>query len=404
MHPASRSFGLTLALLVLALLGFVLAWLTAPAPPARPAKLVLERIEFAELTGWREDRVAEAVPAMLRSCGVFGKAKQDRDLGVAGTPADWRAACEAAKDLAPDDDAAARTFFEQWFDPFSATDEGEPDGLFTGYYEASLEGSRTRSERYRVPLYRRPPDLVTVNLGSFSDELKGKRIAGRVKDGALAPFPPRKEIEAGALAGQGLELVWVDDPVDAFFLHIQGSGRVALDGGGEMRVGYAAQNGRDYLAIGRTLIERGALTRENVSMQSIRRWLADHPDEADEVMNENPSFIFFRELEGDGPVGAQGVALIAGRSIAVDRRHVPYGVPLWLETRAPDPDPAKPARPFRRLMVAQDTGGAIRGPVRGDVFWGYGEEAASVAGRMKHRGRWFLLLPKPAAAHLAPSS
>ena len=404
MRIASKGAGLALGLVLLALLGLGLAWLTRPLAPPKPPTLALEPVGFAALAGWREDRVAEALPALLRSCRVFERAKEDRDLGLAGTPADWREACEAAKAVPAGDDAAARAFFERWFQPFAATAGGAPEGLFTGYYEASLKGSRSRSERYGTPLYKRPADLVTVNLGLFSDDLKGKRVAGRVKDGELVPFPARKEIEAGALAGRDLELVWVDDPVDAFFLQIQGSGRVELDDGSELRVGYAAQNGRDYVPIGRKLIERGALARENVSMQSIRQWLADNPGQADEVMNENPSFVFFRELKGEGPVGGQGVALTAGRSIAVDRRQVPYGAPVWLETQAPDPDAAKPDRPFRRLMVAQDTGGAIRGPVRGDVFWGYGEDAASVAGRMKHQGRWYLLLPKPAAARLAPGA
>lgn len=401
---ASRGAAISLGFLLLALLGLALAWFARPIPPPRPPKLVLEKVSFAALAGWREDRVSEAVPALLKSCGVLEKMKPDRDLGIAGSPADWREACAAARALPAGDDAAARAFFEASFEPFAATANGEPEGLFTGYYEASLNGSLSRSERFHVPLYRRPSDLVTVDLGLFADDLKGRRIAGRVKDGALVPYPTRREIEAGALAGRGLELVWVDDPVDAFFLHIQGSGRVRLDDGSEMRVGYAAQNGHAYVAIGRTLIERGALRREDVSMQSIRRWLAENPAEAAEVMNANPSYVFFRELKGEGPVGAQGVALTAGRSLAVDRRHVPYGVPIWLETQAPDPDPGKPDRPFRRLMVAQDTGGAIRGPVRGDVFWGYGEEAAEIAGRMKHEGRWFVLLPKPAAARLAPAA
>lgn len=401
MPSAFKGSGLAFALSLLALLGLGLAWLTRPVPPPKPPKLTLSSVGFADLPGWREDRVAEAVPALLRSCAALDKSKDDRDLGLAGTPADWREACAAAKGLGSGD---AHAFFERHFAPFAAAEGDKTEGLFTGYYEASLRGSRTRSDRYRTPLYKRPPDLVTVNLGLFSEELKGKRVAGRLQDGELLPYHPRKDIEAGALAGKGLELVWVDDPVDAFFLQIQGSGRVALDDGSDLRVGYAAQNGRDYVPIGRKLIERKALSRENVSMQSIRKWLADNPAQADEVMNENPSFVFFRELKGDGPVGAQGVALTAGRSIAVDRRHVPYGLPLWLETRAPDADPSKPDGAFRRLMVAQDTGGAIRGAVRGDVFWGYGEEAAERAGRMKHPGRWFLLLPKAAAARLAPAS
>ena len=196
-----------------------------------------------------------------------------------------------------------------------------------------------------------------------------------------------------------------DDPVDAFFLHVQGSGRIALAGGGELRVGYAGSNGRAYVSIGRALIERGAIAREDVSLQSIRAWLAAHPDEAAGVLALNPSYIFFRVLDGamddeDGPLGSQGVALTPGRSLAVDRRFLPLGAPLWLDIMAPAAEPGAPDRRVRRLVVAQDTGGAIRGPLRGDLFWGFGAEAESVAGRMKHQGRYFLLLPRGVAERL----
>jgi membrane-bound lytic murein transglycosylase A len=206
----------------------------------------------------------------------------------------------------------------------------------------------------------------------------------------LRPYENRAAIESGALRGRGLEMLWVDDPVDAFFLQIQGSGRVMLEDGTSLRIGYAGQNGHPYVAIGRELIARGALTREAVSMPAIRDWLRANPQEADAVMNRNPSFVFFRELDGDGPVGAQGVALTPGRSLAVDRSFVPYGVPVWLDAE----DPVDGEVRVQRLLVAQDTGGAIRGPVRGDVFWGHGPEAEHRAGLMKSRGRYFLLLPK----------
>lgn len=356
-------------------------------------RLVLEPGSFADLEGWEEDDPSGAVAAFRRSCRPLLRQRSGPPDGFPATVGDWRPACEAAARV-PAGAAAARAFFESHFQPFAAGNVDDPEGLFTGYYEPFLEGSRERSDRYRVPLYIRPPDLVTVDLGAFREEYKGRALAGRVEGGALIPYPDRRAIEEGALAGRDLELVWVDDPVDAFFLQIQGSGRVRLEGGGEMRVGYAAQNGHPYFAIGKDLVERQALRREEVSMQSIRKWLEENPDLADDVMARNASYVFFQELDGEGPLGAQGVALTPGRSLAVDRRHWPLGVPIWLDASAPSAKEGEPDQPLRRLLVAQDTGGAIRGPIRGDVFWGHGDEAAEIAGRMKHSGRIWVLLPR----------
>jgi membrane-bound lytic murein transglycosylase A len=360
-------------------------------------RLVLEPATFADLPGWGEDAVEEAVPAFLRSCqriaALADEAPVD-DEPFAGRARDWKPACAEAAKLPKGDRQAARRFFETRFRPFSALNNKNPLGLFTGYYEPLLHGSRKRGGKYTVPLYTRPPELVMVDLGDFREDLKGTRIAGKVEDGTLVPFPDRKEIDAGALAGRKLEVVWVDDPIDAFFLHVQGSGRVQLAEGGEMRLGYAAQNGHPYTAIGRELIGRGALKRDEVSLQTIRAWLEAHPQEAREVMETNPSYVFFQKLEGEGPLGAQGVPLTPGRSLAVDRKHVPLGVPLWLVSGVPSPREGEPDGRLRRLLVTQDTGGAIRGPVRGDVFWGFGEEAEAIAGRMKHRGKMWLLLPR----------
>ena len=240
-----------------------------------------------------------------------------------------------------------------------------------------------------MPLYARPRDLVAADLGAFSGEFRGRSIAGRVERGRLVPYADRAAIEKGALVGRGLELVWVDDPVDAFFLEIQGSGRVHLDEGSVMRVGYAGKNGHAYTAIGRVLVKMGALELEAVTMGSIRAWLAANPAKARDVLIKNRSFVFFREIQGPGPIGAQGVALSAGRSLAVDRKFLPLGVPLFV---AAD-DPAGRLAPVRRLMVAQDTGGAIRGPVRGDIFFGHGARAAANAGQARLRGRYWILLP-----------
>ena len=277
-------------------------------------------------------------------------------------------------------------------------DGEQTEGLLTGYYEPSLRGSRTPSEVFRTPHYRKPPELVSVELGSFRVDLRGRRVAGQVSAGRLEPYPDRKELETGSLAGRGLELVWVDNEVDAFFLHIQGSGRVEREGGGELRLGYAGQNGHSYRAIGRELVDRGEMVLEEVSMQSIRAWLEANPEKASAVMETNPSFVFYRELAGDGPLGSQGVARTAGRSLAVDRSFVPLGLPVWVDSTLPPLGSQEEERPLRKLLVAQDTGGAIRGPLRGDVFWGHGDEAAEVAGRMRQVARMWLLLPR----HLVP--
>ena len=372
------------------------------APPAEPA-IELRPVSFADLEGWAADDLAGALRAFRVSCAAIARKAPGDAMGReawTGKAADWQPACAGAAS-AGDTAPAARAFFESGFVPVELSDRGNAEGLFTGYYEPLLVGSRTPGGRYTVPLHRRPDDLVNVDLGAFDGSLEGKRIAGRVRDGRLLPYPDRAAIDAGALEGRGYELLWVDDPVAKFFLQIQGSGLVELAESQRVRVGYADQNGRAYRAIGRDLVEMGALTRDEVSLQTIRDWLRAHPEQAAGVMEKNPSYVFFREL-GDatvttGPEGAQGVELTPERSIAVDRRFVALGVPLWLQATAPFPDGD---RPLRRLVVAQDTGGAIRGPVRGDVFWGTGPLAEHVAGHMKSTGRWFALLPKA----LAPAS
>lgn len=379
------------ALLVLAL--------QACAPPVRPGGAALTPVGFAALPGWTEDRLDGALTAISRSCARIAALDPAQPLGppAFGAARDWQEVC---RDLPPADAAAGalRGFIETRFRAAALRDGDAENGLFTGYYEPVLRGSRRAGGAYRTPLLGRPDDLVMVELGSFRDNLRGERIAGRVAGGALRPYETRAQIEAGALGARARPLAYVDDPVDAFFLHIQGSGRVRLAEGGEMRVGYAAQNGHPYVPVGRILVERGALTRETVSMQSIRSWMAANPAEAGALMAANPSYVFFRELTGDGPLGSEGVPLTPGRSLAVDRLHVALGAPVWLDAE----DPLTPGRRLRRLLVAQDTGGAIRGVVRGDVFFGAGEEAAERAGRMRASGRLWVLLPAAVAARLGP--
>jgi membrane-bound lytic murein transglycosylase A len=378
---------------------FVVVAAAACAPPAerRPVERApetdekriqegvhYEQVAFAALPGWSADDHAAALAAFVRSCPRLEASSAETRLGggaVVAQADDWRAVCTLARGVPAGDREAARAFFQSRFIPFAVSSGGNGEGLFTGYFEPQLFGAWQRDTRYRVPLYRPPADLAT-NIA-----------AGR-------PHHSRSAIDAGALAGQNLELLWVDDPLDAFFLHIQGSGRVVMADGSVVRVGFAAKNGHPYFAIGRELVARGAIAKEDVSMQSIRAWLRDNPNEAAGVMALNPSYVFFRIIDGsgqdggqgEGPIGAIGVALTPQRSLAVDPAFVPYGAPVWLDTA----DPLAPARPLRRLLVAQDTGTAIKGAVRGDVFWGYGDEAAARAGAMKSPGRSWLLLPKAA--------
>lgn len=352
---------------------------SAPPPVAQaagPDRLLLTAVEFDLLPGWRDDSMAQAVPALRRTCEHISQLPPGQLIGQdgrGGLAGDWLAPCGALRYLAEGDNAGARAFFETWFRPYRASNGGIADGLFTGYYEAELHGSRHRGGPYRVPLYGRPSGLSADPESYFT----------------------RAEIEAGALQGKAPELLWVDDPVDAHILHIQGSGRVILDDGSVVRVGYNGNNGRKFVGLGRILLDHGKIVPGDTTMQTVRAWLKSHPQEAPALMAENPRYVFFRLLAGDGPIGASGVVLTPGRSLAVDPHFVPLGVPVWLDTNEPN------GRPLRRLMVAQDTGSAIKGPVRGDVFWGPGEEAFDKAGRMKSRGGYFLLLPRQRSAPVA---
>ncbi|MGH6991389.1 MAG: murein transglycosylase A, partial [Stellaceae bacterium] len=305
----------------------------------------------------------------------------------AGTVADWEAPCAAAARLPTGADAAARHFLRRWFRPYLAGNNGNPNGLFTGYYEPLLQGARTQGGPDETPILRRPADLVMVALGLFRPEWRGDRIAGRVVNGRLVPYPTRAEIERGAIDAKKLALFWVRDPVAAFFLQIQGSGKVRLPDGQLVSVGYAGQNGRPYVSIGRLLVKRGELAKSAVSLASIKGWIAAHPVRGRALMDDNPSYVFFRIVKGPTPIGAEGAALTPRRSLAVDRAFLPLGIPIWLDLEHGD-------TPMRRLVVAQDTGGAIRGPVRGDFYWGAGPEAARKAGGMIAHGRYFLFLPK----------
>jgi membrane-bound lytic murein transglycosylase A len=347
-----------------------------------PSRFTLEPEVFSQLQGWADDKLAAAIPAFLKSCARLLALTDAAALDVRPNVADygrvvaWRELCETAAAVPPEDDAAARRFFETSFIPLSVADYGASEGLFTGYYEIELNGSRQRQGRYQTPIYRRPPE-----------------------PGAATRYS-RAEIEDGALSGRGLELLWVDDPIDAFFLEIQGSGRVRLTNGETIRIGYDGQNGQQYVPIGRLLVERGVIPRSEATMITIRDWMRRHPEAGAALRRQNPSYVFFRELSGDGPIGAEGVVLTAERSLAVDRAYIALGVPIWVEAD----ERFASAAPVRRLVIAQDTGGAIKGPVRGDLFWGTGSAAAWRAGVMNAYGRYYLLLPRRIARRLVPNS
>ena len=349
---------------------------------------------FSNLPNWKSENFINFAQAYKRSCNRILKKDSQKSFGKNikfGKNQEWQIACRRFEQINTSDANEVRQFFETYFIPYQIDDGGDVDGLFTGYFEASLKGSRQRSDIYKYPLRARPDDLVMVDLGRFRDELKGQRIAGRVQNGRLSPYESHADINAGQLpVSQDKPLVWVDSAIDAFFLQIQGSGIVTLDDGSIMRVGYAGQNGHPYYAVGRELIKQGALTKETVSMQSIRGWMEQNPDQAQNLMETNKSYVFFREIHGEGPLGAEGVALTPERSLAVDRTLVAYGIPVWLSAE----NPSNPALRIDRLMVAQDTGGAIKGVVRGDYFWGYGDRAEQMAGVMKSSGRYWFLLPK----------
>ena len=341
---------------------------------------VREPVSWSELPGWSEDSHAAALPVFLRSCPRLDE--------------QWTEACMAAKLLPTSvNDVTARAFFESHFLPHRQQNaDGGEEGLMTGYYEPLLEASLARSSRFRYPLYGRPEDLLTVDLESLYPELKNKRVRGRVLDGRVIPYYTRAEIDGDLSPLSGNELFWVEDRDALFFLHIQGSGLVRLRDGTMIGVGYLDQNGHPYRSIGRLLVKRGEMEVSDVNLFSLREWLKNNPRDATVLLNENPSYVFFtrREDAGAGPKGALGVELTAERSLAVDKTELPLGAPVWLSTVMPDDSQT----PLQRLMVAQDTGGAIRGGVRADVFWGRGARAEKMAGLMKHRGQLFVLLPR----------
>ena len=351
-----------------------------PCPPPKPAPETAryEARTFADLPGWREATLAPSLSAFLAGCA--------RAAALAK-------ACEAAKAVPPGDEAAARQFFESTFVPYALVSSLNGDsGMVTGYYEPVILGSRMSGKLYRHAIYGVPDDLLVVDLASLNPEVRGLRLRGRLDGRRVVPYWSRGEIDARAATLPAQVIAWTSDPVELFFLQIQGSGQVQLDDGERIRVGFAEQNGHPYRSLGRHLIDRGELVLEQASMQGIKAWAAANPQKLREALNSNPSYVFFRELPAAGsPPGALGVPLHPEHSLAVDRRHVPLGAAVYLATTYPLSETR-----LERLMAAHDTGGAIRGVVRADFFWGTGADAGTQAGRMRQIGKMWLLWPKDA--------
>jgi membrane-bound lytic murein transglycosylase A len=353
----------------------------------------LEPIAFSELPHWSSDSISEAWLPFQRSCTQMKKLPANTVFLNNQTLSQWQSVCSAALQYKTASEENIRLFFETNFVPHRVSSLGNKTGLFTGYYEPKVKGSLKRTPHYNVAIYKRPLDLVMAEnlfvLRPDKPELKGVRIAGRVEKGALRPYATRAQIEKSTLL-QGAEALWLSSAVEAYFIHVQGSAAVELPSGQTVRLGYDGTNGHPYTSLGKVLIDRKQLSREAVSMQSIVQWLLKHPQEAAALMQENDSFVFFKLQQQQGPVGAQGVVLTPGRSLAVDPAFVAFGTPVWLVA---SPVTAQ-SSPVRRLLIAQDKGGAIKGPIRGDVFWGTGDTAGAMAGMMKSSGHYYLLLPK----------
>jgi membrane-bound lytic murein transglycosylase A len=334
---------------------------------------------FASIPGWQAAELAPGLAAFVKGCPRI----------ASGSP--LHRVCETARSARIDNEAAARRFVEEAFAAWAVhREDGPADGLITGYYEPVLAGRRVRDARFRYPVYGVPPDLVAVDLQSLHPELRHLRLRGRLEKGRLVPYWTRAQIESSA-DFRAPVLAWVDDPVELYFMQIQGPGQIALESGERMRLGYADQNGHPYLSLGRYLVERGELALESALMPGIRAWIAANPAKLRAALDANPSYVFFRELPAgdDGPPGSLGVPLTAGYSVAVDPRAVPLGAPVFLATTWP-----LSTRPLARLMAAQDTGGAIRGAARADLYWGSGAEAGTLAGQMRQRGRMWILWPR----------
>ncbi|KTD21260.1 murein transglycosylase A [Legionella londiniensis] len=372
--------------------GALFVWIYWPTP-----EIHLRQASFSEMPGWKNTDARKSLKAFQISCKAFLNHDPEKSVGskfINLKAKDWYPACKASILVKTNSEKKARQFFETWFTPYLFYKQTPVEGLFTGYYLPLVKGSLAKTRQFNTPIYGMPDNLITVNLGQFdSDLLHHRKIIGRIQGSSLIPYYSRAEINQGAIDKHANVVVWVTDEIERQFLEIEGSGVIELPDGKKLFIGYAGENGRTYTPLANVLIKKGKMTKDNASTQRIRKYFKEHPEDIRPVLNQNESFVFFRKLHKNKIVGSQGVELTPGYSLAVDRKWLPMGVPVWLSTTRPN-DEGKEQIPFKRLMIAQDTGGAIKGPVRGDVYWGAGEKAIAIAGHMKNRGTYWILLPK----------
>lgn len=363
------------------------------------AEVNMSKSTFTELPHWDHDSHSDAFHAFVQSCAEIVKRKPDLPFSTTAVTSElpnraWQRICVDALAEKNMDDKKAKLFFETHFEPVHISKNGEAQGQFTGYYLPLIHGSLTKTGPYQIPVHAVPNDLVKIDLGATDPKKAGQVLVRQKKDNQLVQYPDRRTILADKKLNESHVLVWADNIADVFFAQVQGSCLIEFPNKEHMLIGYGAKNGHPYTSIGKLLIERKELTKENVSMQTIRQWLIDHLDQAEELLNQNASYVFFQKLMGENPLGTEQVPLTPRRSLAVDPSVIPLGAPIWLSTEVPHPNTAKTLTPFQHLLIAQDTGGAIKGAVRGDVYWGPGEDAAYTAGYMNSKGEYWLLVPK----------
>jgi membrane-bound lytic murein transglycosylase A len=366
---AARNFGGLGVMFKLLLSNILLLCILSSCSSLFGDKITLKKVSYDSLKGWENDDHSEALLTFAKSCKRYAAKIVDTKFhktNIGGNYSNWQKICVKIADKTD-----PKVFFESNFEPYSVRNWFKTSGLFTGYYESHLSGSLVKKFPYIYPVYRTPPDLVS-----------GKQYFSRA------------EIDSGVLAGKNLEILWVDNLLELFFMHIQGSGRVKLEDGSYVRLGYDSQNGHKYFAIGRYLLSEKYLEKDQISKKTIITWLENNPNKQSEILAKNPSYVFFREIKGEGPIGAEGVPLTAERSLAIDKNFIPYGAPIWLNTSVSGDINDGTPKKFNKLLIAQDTGGAIKGPVRGDIFFGYGDYAEKMAGYQNDRGRYFILLPR----------
>jgi membrane-bound lytic murein transglycosylase A len=362
---------------------------------SRPS-VSFNKVSFSQLPHWKQEDLTNAFLAFKHSCTEILKRNPYIALNhimQSGTVETSQMICNAAIKINQPNPINTKEFFETWFQPYSVKSNLTNDHLFTGYYIPLLHANLKKDHKYTIPIYGLPRDLIKINLSSFNNHLPNKTLIGKLQKDHLIPYPDRTAISHGIIINSAPILAWADNPMDVFFAQIQGSMFIELPNKQKLLLGYAGTNGHPYTAIGKVLLEKNILKKDEISMQSIRAWFEKNPDQLSPILNCNASYIFFKWLTIQEPIGTEGVPLTPGRSLAVDTHYISLGTPIWLSTSIPSNNDNK-LEPFQHLLIAQDTGGAIKGAVRGDIYWGTGEEAAFLAGHMQSTGQYWILLPK----------